>query len=101
VAEEIRAAKVIHIKREIGDGNWFYATSPDLRGMLVAEATLAGLDKMIPQVITDLYAARGIEVYVVPLDEGADGNEGPRGAWVAVPAHSMKSHYRKPTPAAA
>jgi hypothetical protein len=98
VAEEVRAAKVIRIKRELGEGNWFYATSPDLRGLLVAQETLDGLEKMVPQAITDLYAARGIEVYVVPLDEG---DEGPHGAWVAVPAQLTKIHYRRPAPASA
>jgi hypothetical protein len=96
MAEEVGAAKVIRIKREVGEGNWFYATSPDLIGLLVAQETLDDLEKMIPQAIVDLYAARKIDVQVYPVD---DGNEGPHGAWVAVSALLAKAHYWKPSPA--
>jgi hypothetical protein len=92
----VAEAKVIRIKRELGEGNWFYATSPDLVGLLVAQETLDGLDKAIPQAIVDLYAARKIDVYVYPVD---DGNEGPHGAWVAVPMELLKAHTWKPSPA--
>jgi len=93
VADWKRTPKVIHIKREQGEGNWFYATSPDLRGLLVADATPEGLEKMIPQAIANLYGAREIEISVIPLD---DGDEGPHGAWVAVPVELMGNHYMKP-----
>jgi hypothetical protein len=95
VAEE--GAKVIRVKREM-EGDLFLATSPDLRGLLVAEPTLDGLEKAIPQVIVDLYAARKIAVTVIPVD---DGNEGPHGAYVVVSDGALKANYRKPTPAAA
>jgi hypothetical protein len=96
MADELKA-KVIRVNREMGEGNWFYATSPNLRGLLVAAPALDDLEKSIPQAITDLYAARKIDVYVVPLD---GGDEGPHGAWVAVPVQLVKTHHRKPSLAA-
>jgi hypothetical protein len=99
VPEEMRAARLIRVQREQGEGGWFYATSPDLRGLLVAQPTLEVLNHAIPQAITDLYAARGIAIYVTPLD---DGNEGPHGSvWVAVPVNLTKEYFRKQTTAKA
>lgn len=102
MAQEVKA-KVIRVNREIGKGDWFYATSPDLRGLLVAQPTLDDLEKAIPQAITDLLAARGLNVQVYPLT--AEGDEGPHGSWVVswvvVPDQLAKNHHRKPSPAAA
>ena len=91
-------AKVVRVRRRVGAGDWFYATSPDLKGLLVAQPTLEALEKAIPQAITDLYAARNVEVIVAPLEE-CDG--GSHGSWVALPVDLMEASYRKPSPAAA
>jgi hypothetical protein len=93
VAEEPTAG-VIRVTREFGKGDWFYATSPDLRGLLCAEPTLDALEKAIPQAITDLYAAKGTRVTVIPLAS-------PRGAYVAITNSELKAHYREPTLATA
>ena len=75
-------SEIIRIRCEQGSGNWFYATSPDLRGLLVCASTVDGLDRVIPQAISNLYRAREIEVSVIPLDSG-DGKW--HDAWVVDP----------------
>ena len=50
-------ATVVRVKVEEGKTGLFYATSPDLRGLLVAEPTIDELEKAIPQVIGDMFAA--------------------------------------------
>ena len=42
-------ATVVRVKVEEGKTGLFYATSPDLRGLLVAEPTIDELEKAIPQ----------------------------------------------------
>jgi hypothetical protein len=52
-------AKIVRVKVEEGKAGLFYATSPDLRGLLVAEPNIDDLDVAISRAITDLYAATG------------------------------------------
>jgi hypothetical protein len=74
-------ARIVRIKCEKGKTGLFYATSPDLKGLLVAEATIDALQTAIPKAIRDMYAASGVDVLVSPVDEPDDGR-----TWVAVPA---------------
>ena len=74
-------ARIVRINREKGKAGLFYATSPDLNGLLVAEATVDALQKAIPGAIRDMYAASGVEVVVSPVDEPDEGR-----TWVALPA---------------
>jgi hypothetical protein len=60
----MKKAKVVRIKVEEGKTGLFYATSPDLKGLLVAEPTIDALDVAIPKVITDMFAACGVAVVV-------------------------------------
>lgn len=41
-----------------------FATSPDVKGLLVAKSTMAELDARIPEAIKELYAVCGVEVEV-------------------------------------
>jgi hypothetical protein len=82
MTKAVSRAKVVRVRREIGEGGWFYATSPDLKGLLVAEPDLAALDKMIPQAITDLYGASDIEVIVARVEDEGDML---LRSWVAIP----------------
>jgi hypothetical protein len=75
-------ARIVRVKREEGKTGLFYATSPDLKGLLVAEPTLDGLERAIPQAIRDLYLACGVDVVVTRADETEDETR----TWVAVPA---------------
>lgn len=49
--------QTVRINRELGAGGYYYATSPDIRGLLVVKPTLAELDAAIPQAIADLRGA--------------------------------------------
>ena len=75
-------ATIVRVKIEEDKVGLFYATSPDLRGLLVAKPDLETLFEAIPQAITDLYAAKGIEV-VVTIAKDDDPEFYP---WVAIPA---------------
>jgi hypothetical protein len=72
-------AKIVRVTVDRGREGLYYAESPDLKGLLVAEPTLAGLRKEIPLVIQRMYAACDVQVIVSEI-EGEDEN-----SWVAVP----------------
>jgi hypothetical protein len=74
-------ARIVRIKCERGKAGLFYATSPDLKGLLVAESTVDALQRAIPKAIRDMYAVSGVDVVVSPVDEPDDGQ-----TWVAFPA---------------
>lgn len=74
-------AKIVRVSVEKGKAGLFYATSPDLKGLLVAEPTLDAFENSIPTAITDLYAACGVRVVVTKAEDKQDEPE----AWVAVP----------------
>jgi hypothetical protein len=74
--------RIVRVEREKGKAGLFYATSPDLKGFLVAEKTREALEGAITQAIKDLYAAHGVEVIVSPADESPEDQE----MWVAFPA---------------
>jgi hypothetical protein len=75
-------AKIVRVKVEEGKAGLFYATSPDLKGLLVAESNIDDLDIAISKAITDLYAATGETVVVTKAEDG-DPEFFP---WVAIPA---------------
>lgn len=75
-------ARIVRVRIEEGKAGLFYATSPDLKGLLVAESTIDGLEREIPKAITDLYAACGVHVIVTQAQDGEDNTLTP---WVAVP----------------
>jgi hypothetical protein len=79
-------AKIFRIKIEEGKAGLFYATSPDLKGLLVAEPNIDDLDASISKSIADLYAARGENVIVTKARD-ADPDFFP---WVAIPAEVAK-----------
>ena len=73
-------AKIVNIAVERGSTGLLYATSPDLKGLLVAEPTREALNLAIPKAITDLYLACGVRVVVTPVE--TEGDDPP---WVAIP----------------
>jgi hypothetical protein len=75
-------ARIVRIKVDEGKAGLFYATSPDLKGLLVAEPTIDELEKEIPKAITALYAACDIDVVVTKAVQDRDNMFSP---WVAVP----------------
>jgi hypothetical protein len=75
-------AKIIRVRVEEGKAGLFYATSPDLKGLLVAEPNIDELDEAISKSITDLYAVCGVSVVVTKAQDD-DPDFFP---WVAIPA---------------
>ena len=69
----------------------FFATSPDLKGLLAAEPTIDALHTAIAKAISDLYEACGVKVVVSMLDE-EDGDFEP---WVAFPADVARRELSK------
>jgi hypothetical protein len=55
-------AKVVRVKIEEGKTGLFYASSSDMKGLLVAEPTIDALEQSIPRVISDMYKAHEVEV---------------------------------------
>jgi hypothetical protein len=74
-------AQIVRVKIEEGRQGLFYATSPDLKGLLVAQTTIDQLENEIPKAITALYAACNVEVVVTKAEDGDDDLT----PWVAVP----------------
>src|SRR4051812_32996180 len=64
MASALTKAKIVRVKVEEGKTGLFYATSPDLNGLLVAEPTLDALEEVFPGAISALYAARGTHMVV-------------------------------------
>jgi hypothetical protein len=82
MSEATMKARIVRISCEKGKTGLFYATSSDLKGLLVAEATIDALQKAIPAAIRDMYAALGVEVVVSPVDEPDHDDH---RTWVALP----------------
>jgi hypothetical protein len=72
---------IIRVKIERGKSGRFFATSPDLRGLVVGRPDADALFEAVPRAITDLYAAMGIDV-VVTIAKNDDPEFYP---WVAIP----------------
>jgi hypothetical protein len=79
-------ATVVHVKVEEGRTGLFYASSPDMKGLLVAEPTIDALEEAIPKVIRDMYAARDTDVVVARLVESF--------SWVVIPAEALPASNR-------
>jgi hypothetical protein len=80
-------ARVLRVRVEEGKTGLFYATSPDLKGLLVAEPTIDALEEAIPKVIADMYAACGVTVMVTR----AEDNDPDYFPWIAVPAEQARA----------
>ncbi len=76
-------AKLVRVAIEADESGLYFATSPDLLGLLVAKTSVAELRKHIPIEIQRLFLASDVEVAVSELDEDADDRQ--PGSWVAVP----------------
>ncbi len=74
-------AKIVHITVEKDESGLLFATSVDLKGLLVAKPTREALEAAIPVAITALYKACGVSVVVTMVEDG----EEELSPWVAVP----------------
>jgi hypothetical protein len=74
-------AKIIRVKID-EDGDMFFATSPDMKGLLVAATSLEKMDAAVLKAIRNMYLACDIDVFVSKAEDGSDAFE----PWVAFPA---------------
>jgi hypothetical protein len=81
-SDTLHKARVVRVKRALGESGWFFATSPDVKGLLVTQPTLDALEDAIPSAISDLYEADGHNVVVTRLDN----DDGDLRSWVVIPA---------------
>ena len=79
-------AKIVRVTVEQGRAGLFYARSPDLKGLLVANATVEGLRAEIPVAIGEMFEACDTPVTVTEIDNGDDFS------WVAVPTVLLAVH---------
>lgn len=83
MSESRMAARVIRLDFHEGNTGLFYATSPDLKGLVLARPSLDELYRAIPGAIQEMYQACGERVVVSRV--GPDDVVGP-DAWVAFPS---------------
>jgi predicted RNase H-like HicB family nuclease len=75
------AAVPIRVSVEEGDAGLFYATSPDLRGLLVAAPTVDALESEVPSAIEAIFEAEGTPSVALPSEGAGDF----RRIWIALP----------------
>lgn len=75
-------AKIIRVKIEEGEAGLWFARSPDMKGLLVAERTRDEAERVVPLAIREMYAACDIDVVVSRVEDGDDAFD----PWVAFPA---------------
>jgi hypothetical protein len=92
----INLAKLVRVKTEVTPSGLMVATSPDLKGLLVAKNSAEELARAIPQYIADLYAVCGVRVMVTQME---DGDESYR-PWVAVPVEIARKALQESDAAA-
>jgi hypothetical protein len=80
-------AKIVRVKIEADESGLLFATSLDLKGLLVAERDREDLNQSIASAIVALYAASGVEMIATMAEDG-NGHDCP---WVAVPAEVARA----------
>ena len=56
--------KIVHVKFKQSKTGLIFATSRELKGLLISERTMEAFETSIPAAITDLYASDGVQVVV-------------------------------------
>jgi hypothetical protein len=80
-------ARIVRVRIEEGKTGLFYATSPDLKGLLVAEPTIDALENSIPKTITDMFAVSELDVVVTKAGDD-DPDYYP---WIVIPAEQARA----------
>ena len=78
-------ADIIRVRIEEGAAGLFYATSPDLKGLLAAAPGIDELEGEISNAVVGLYGVRGLEVVALQA-ERTDPDFHP---WIAVPSKEI------------
>lgn len=89
MADAKMRAHVVRIQLEECKSGQYLATSRDLKGLLVAERSVDAVLHAVPQAISDLYAACGVDVVVTKLDQELDDQR----SWVAVRADLARQDH--------
>jgi len=55
---------LVRVRYDKGQTGLIYASSPDLKGLLVARRSFEELEIAVPRAITEMYAACGVDVVV-------------------------------------
>jgi hypothetical protein len=87
MAQEAKV-RIINIMVRQGPSGMLFATSDDLKGLMVGARTREDLMIEIPACIKLLMAEQGLAVDVYPVD-GSDADVPP---WAAIPAHMIHHH---------
>jgi hypothetical protein len=74
-------AKIIRVIFEADESGLFFATSPDLPGLLVAKPSLQAAREHVPTAIEHLYLACDVRVLVTE----AEDRHADEGSWIAMP----------------
>lgn len=78
-SKETRGTKIVRVRHERGKSGFFFASTTDIDGLVVSASTPEELEVLIPEAITQLYKACGVEVIVTKVEDGPD-------EWAAMPA---------------
>lgn len=76
-------AKIVRVTVERGREGLFYAQSRDLKGLLVARASIEELRKQIPITIREIFAVNDIPVAVSEIESEDNCS------WVAIPTELL------------
>jgi hypothetical protein len=83
-------ARLVFLRIEEGKTGLYYATSPNVPGLLVAEPTLESLKTAIPSAIAALFAAQGLIVIVSEV-EPYEADDHLARPWIAMPAEIARA----------
>jgi hypothetical protein len=83
--ESSSKAKVFRVEIKQGESGLIFATSPDLRGLLVAERTMEDLMREIPLSIAAIVKAQGDDAQIIEAEDLA--GERPTKSWVKLPSN--------------
>lgn len=78
----MKLAKIINVVVEKVEGGMFFATSPQMRELMVSGTTESEVHEAVPQVIREIFDAHGQSVAVI---EAEKDNEDLPMPWVIVP----------------
>ena len=80
-------SKLVHVDIAEKGAGLFVATSPDVKGLLVADTSLSAVFDAIPGAISDLYAVCGEAIVVIPVED----QDGSVSSWIKMPAKLAQS----------
>lgn len=65
----LNGTKIVRVRRERGRSGAYFATGVDIDGLIISADSEKELESLIPDAITQLYAACGLRVIVTRVQE--------------------------------